>query len=135
MRLHFAGLPPPGLGLVTLNAYACAHALYIPLEAQLYGVDGLEKVLDLVKRMRRRLNPEPVVGGLFFTRYNKQKILHRETTEALRSQYADLLLKGVIRESIALGEAPHYGKDIFTYAPQSAGSFDYGALVAEILAR
>ncbi|RZJ93715.1 MAG: ParA family protein [Hymenobacter sp.] len=126
---------PPGLGLVTLNAYACAQALYIPLEAQMYGVDGLEKVLNLVKRMQRRLNPELTIGGLFFTRYNKHKILHRETTETLRGQYPDLLLKGVIRESVALGEAPHFGKDIFTYASHSAGATDYAELVTELLTR
>ena len=126
---------PPAVGLITLNAYACAHTLYVPLEAQLYGVEGLEKVLDLVKRMQRRLNPQLAVGGLFFTRYDKRKILHRETTETLREQYPELLLKSVVRESIALGEAPHFGKDIFSYAPTSAGSVDYEALVAEILAR
>ena len=126
---------PPAVGLITLNAYACAHTLYVPLEAQLYGVEGLGKVLDLVKRMQRRLNPQLTVGGLFFTRYDKRKILHRETTETLRDQYPDLLLKSVVRESIALGDAPHFGKDIFSYAPASAGSVDYEALVAEILAR
>lgn len=126
---------PPAVGLITLNAYACAHTLYVPLEAQLYGIEGLEKVLDLVKRMQRRLNPQLAVGGLFFTRYDKRKILHRETTETLRDQYPELLLRSVVRESIALGEAPHFGKDIFSYAPASAGSVDYEALVAEILAR
>lgn len=45
------------------------------------------------------------------------------------------MLDTVIRESIALGEAPHLGQDIFTYAPQSAGATDYQALVAEILTR
>lgn len=126
---------PPAVGLITLNAYACAHTLYVPLEAQLYGIEGLEKVLDLVKRMQRRLNPQLAIGGLFFTRYDRRKILHRETTEALREQYPELLLGSVIRESIALGEAPHFGKDIFSYAPTSAGSVDYEALVAEILNR
>ena len=126
---------PPSLGLVMLNAYACAHALYIPLEAQLYATDGLEKVLELVKRMQRRLNPELRVGGIFFTRYDKRKVLRRETAEQLRIKYPGLVLESVIRESIALGEAPHLGKDIFTYAPISAGSTDYQALVVEILTR
>ena len=126
---------PPALGLVTLNAYACAEYLYIPLEAQLYATDGLEKVLELVKRMQRRLNPQLTVGGIFFTRYDKRKVLRRETAEEVRSKYPDLVMDSVIRESIALGEAPHAGKDIFTYAPASAGSADYRALVAEILAR
>lgn len=126
---------PPALGLVTLNAYACAQALYIPLEAQLYATDGLEKVLELVGRVQRRLNPALAVGGVFFTRHDKRKVLRRETAEQLRAQHPGLVLDTVIRESIALGEAPHLGQDIFTYAPQSAGAADYQALVAEILTR
>jgi chromosome partitioning protein len=126
---------PPALGLITLNAYACAEALYIPVEAQLYATDGLEKVLDLVRRVQRRLNSALVVGGIFFTRYDSRKVLRRETAEQLRAQYPGLVLASTIRESIALGEAPHLGKDIFSYAPQSAGAADYRALVAEILTR
>lgn len=126
---------PPASGLITLNAYACAHQLYIPLEAQLYATDGLEKVLELVGRVKRRVNPQLTVGGIFFTRFDIRKVLRRETADQLRAQYPDLLLNTTIRESIALGEAPHEGKDIFAYAPQSAGAQDYDALITEILAR
>jgi len=126
---------PPALGLVTLNAYACAQALYIPLEAQMYAADGLEKVLELVGRVQRRLNPALAVGGVFFTRHDKRKVLRRDTAEQLRAAHPGLVLDTVIRESIALGEAPHLGQDIFAYAPQSAGAADYQALVAEILTR
>jgi chromosome partitioning protein len=126
---------PPALGLVTLNAYACAQSLYIPLEAQMYAADGLEKVLELVSRVQRRLNPGLAVGGVFFTRHDKRKVLRRDTAEQLRAQHPGLVLEAVIRESIALGEAPHLGKDIFAYAPQSAGAVDYQALVVEILTR
>ena len=126
---------PPALGLVTLNAYACAQALYIPLEAQMYAADGLEKVLELVSRVQRRLNPALTVGGVFFTRHDKRKVLRRDTAEQLRAAHPGLVLDTVIRESIALGEAPHLGQDIFAYAPQSAGAADYQALVAEILTR
>jgi chromosome partitioning protein len=126
---------PPALGLVTLNAYACAQALYIPLEAQMYATDGLEKVLELVSKVKRRLNPALVVGGVFFTRHDKRKVLRRETAEQLRVAHPGLVLDTVIRESIALSEAPHTGQDIFAYAPTSAGAADYQALVAEILTR
>lgn len=53
----------------------------------------------------------------------------------MRTKYPELVLNSFIRESIALGEAPHLGKDIFTYAPTSAGATDYQTLVAEILTR
>jgi chromosome partitioning protein len=101
----------------------------------MYAADGLEKVLDLIARVRRRLNPDLSVGGIFFTRHDGRKILRRETAEELRARYPGLVLTSFIRESIALGEAPHLGLDIFTYAPHSAGATDYQALVAEILTR
>jgi chromosome partitioning protein len=126
---------PPSLDLLTVNAYACATEVYIPLEGQLYAADGVSKVLELVARIRQRLNPQLHVKEMFFTRFDKRKVLRRETAEELRSQYPDLVLTTVIRESIALGEAPHLGQDIFSYAPQSAGAEDYEPLVQEILAR
>lgn len=126
---------PPSLDLLTINAYTCATELYIPLEGQLYAADGVSKVLDLVARIQQRLNPQLQVKGMFFTRFDKRKVLRRETAEELRGHYPDLVLTTVIRESIALGEAPHLGQDIFSYAPESAGAVDYKALVQEILAR
>jgi chromosome partitioning protein len=126
---------PPSLDLITLNAYACARQIYVPLEAQLFGIQGLELVLELVARVQQRLNPALEVGGAFFTRFDKRKILRRETAEQLRAKYPGLVLEATIRESIGLGEAPHMHQDIFTYAPSSAGASDYQALTAEILAR
>lgn len=126
---------PPALGLITLNAYVSADQLYIPLEAQLYATDGLEKVLELVGRVRKRLNPSLTVGGIFFTRFDHRKILLRDTAEELRAKYPQQVLHAAVRESIALGEAPHLNQHIFTYAPKSAGAADYQALVDEILAR
>jgi chromosome partitioning protein len=126
---------PPALGLITLNAYTCADALYIPLEAQLYATDGVEKVIELVGKVQKRMNPGLQVGGIFFTRYDQRKVLRRDTAEQLRAKYPGLVLNATIRESIALGEAPHLAQDIFTYAPKSAGAADYQVLVEEILAR
>jgi chromosome partitioning protein len=126
---------PPALGMITLSAYTCADEVYIPVEAQQYAVAGLEKVLEFVARMQKRLNPKLKIGGIFFTRFDKRKILRRQTAELVRNQHPTLLLNTAIRESIALSEAPHAGLDIFSYAPQSAGASDYQALVAEILSR
>jgi chromosome partitioning protein len=126
---------PPALGLITLNAYACAHEVLIPLEAQQYALDGLEKVLEFVTRVQQRFNPTLKVGGIFFTKHDKRKVLRRQMAELVHSQHPKLLLDTVIRESIALGEAPSAGLDIFSYAPASAGASDYQALVTELLGR
>jgi chromosome partitioning protein len=126
---------PPNLGLITVNAYVAANSIYTPLEAQLYSTEGLTKVIDMIKKINLRLNPELKLGGIFFTRFDRRKILRRETQEAIKDEYPNVLLNTTIRESIALGEAPHLGVDIFTYANNSAGATDYGDLVKEILER
>nr|GEW49967.1 hypothetical protein [Tanacetum cinerariifolium] len=99
------------------------------------GIFTAHATAPLARAMRicSRLNPQLQVKGMFFTRFDKRKVLRRETAEDLRSHYPDLVLTTVIRESIALGEAPHLKQDIFSYAPESAGAVDYNALVQEIL--
>jgi chromosome partitioning protein len=126
---------PPNLGLITLNAYTCAHEVLIPMEAQQYALDGLGKVLEFTTRVQQRFNPDLRVGGIFFTRFDKRKVLRRQMAELVHSQYPNLLLDTTIRESIALSEAPSLGQDIFTYAATSAGASDYQALATELLSR
>jgi len=126
---------PPSLGLITVNAFTAANEVFVPLEAQLFSTDGLVKVIDMVDKINKRLNPGLEIKGIFFTRYSKRTILKRETLEEIRSAYPHLVLNAYIRESIALGESPHLGKDIYAYAKESAGAADYMALVEEILER
>lgn len=126
---------PPALDLLTLNAYACAQQVYVPIEAQLFSLKGFELVVELVARVQQQLNPALRMGGGFFTRYDRRKILRRETAEQLRIKYPQLVMQTVIRETIALAEAPHLHQDIFTYAASSAGAADYQALAEEILSR
>lgn len=124
---------PPSLGLITVNAFTASDSIYVPLEAQLFSTDGLLKVIEMVAKINKRLNPNLKINGIFFTRFDRRKILKRETLETIKASYPDLILKSWIRESIALGESPHFGQDIFTYANHSAGALDYTELVDEIL--
>lgn len=126
---------PPALGLITINALAAADEVLIPLEAQIFGVDGLNKVLEIVERVRKRINPALQIGGIFFTRYNNRKILAKDTAEDLRDLLKGKVLKTTIRENVALQEAPSLGQDIFTYAPRSHGAKDYAKLGEEILTK
>ncbi len=124
---------PPALGLITVNALAAADEVIIPLEAQIFGVDGLNKVLDIVEKVRKRINTKLTVGGVFFTRYNNRKILSRDTADDLRELLKNKVLKATIRENVQLQEAPSLGKDIFSYAPGSPGAKDYAKLSEEIM--
>lgn len=124
---------PPSLGLLTINALTASQEVYIPLQAQYLALQGLSKLLDIIERVKQRLNKELRVGGVFITQYDNRKILNRQVVEAIRSHFTDRIFNTRIRDNIALAEAPIKGVDIFRYQPRSYGAEDYLALCKEIL--
>jgi len=126
---------PPSLGLLTLNAFTVANEVYIPLQTEclaLQGLNALIKTVDLVKaRITQNLN----ITGVIATRYDKRKILNKEVVEAIKNKFKDKLFNTLIRDNIALAEAPSFGQDIFTYRPNSNGAEDYFNLCKEIIER
>ena len=126
---------PPALGLITVNALACAEQVLVPMEAQLFAMEGLEGICETMKKVREFINPSLALLGVFFVRHNKRNILNKEVAKFIEEQYAGKLLGTAIRENIALREAPHKGKDIFSYAPSSNGAKDYASLTQEIIDR
>ena len=126
---------PPALGLITLNALACAAYVLVPMEAQLFAMEGLAGIVQAIEKVKEFSNPKLALGGIFFVRHDKRKVLNRAVEEFIDNQYARLLFSTVIRENIALREAPHQERDIFSYAPSSKGAQDYQALTTEIIDR
>jgi len=124
---------PPSLGLITLNAFSLSNFVFVPIEAHLFSMDGLDHMCNIIKDVREFSNPGLAIGGIFFVKHDKRKILNREIQSFIANTYKGLLLNTTIRENIALKEAPHEGKDIFSYAPKSNGAKDYSSLTLEIL--
>ena len=126
---------PPSLGLLTLNALTAANEVYIPLQAQFFAMQGVSKLVEVIGKIQNRLNPKLEIGGVFLTQYDKRKILNRDIGLAIEGYFKNKVFKTRIRDNVALAECPASGKDIFSYAPKSAGAIDYLALTKEILAR
>ena len=73
------------------------------------------------------------IDHVFITKFDGRKVLNRNVLDAIRHSLSDIAFKTVIRENIALAEAPTQGLDIFRYAPKSVGADDYRQLIKEIL--
>lgn len=124
---------PPALGLITVNALCCANYVLVPMEAQLFAMEGLEGIVQSIDSVKEVMNPHLALGGIFFVRHDPRKVLNRAVSNFIAKEYASLLFNTAIRENIALREAPHEGKSIFSYAPTSNGAEDYQALTLEII--
>lgn len=124
----------PSLGIVTTNALVAADKLYIPLTAEALPLNGLTMLDDIVREVKRRVNPMLELGGVFFTRFNNRK-LNREVISMVEKRYGEKVFQTKIRENISIAEMPLSGQTIFEYEPKSNGAADYQALVDEIISR
>jgi chromosome partitioning protein len=126
---------PPSLGLLTINSFTASDEVFIPLQAQYLALQGLTKLLEVIDKIKRRLNKELKVGGVFITQYDGRKVLNRDVVATIEAHFKDEVFNTRIRDNIALAEAPAQGLDIFRYSPKSYGAEDYLSLSKEILKR
>lgn len=126
---------PPSLSLLTINALTVADEIYIPLQAQYLALQGLTKLMEIMLKIKKRLNNKLEIGGVFITQYDKRIILNRDVANVMAEHFKDRLFNTKIRVNIALAEAPAEKKDIFEYSPASNGAEDYLALSKEIISK
>jgi len=123
---------PPSLGLLTVNVLSAVQEVYIPVQTEFFALQGLGQISNVVKVVSQGLNPSLKLGGVIGTKFNNRK-LHKDVMTYLKDTFKGVVFKTVIRENIALAEAPSFGKDIYSYSPKSNGAKDYLLLCKEIL--
>jgi len=126
---------PPSLGLLTINSFTASDEILIPLQAQFLALQGLTKLIEVIDKIKIRLNKELKLGGVFITQYDSRKILNRDVVDIIQAHFKDEVFKTKIRDNIALAEAPSQGLDIFRYNSKSNGAEDYFKLSKELLKR
>jgi len=124
---------PPSLGLLTLNALTAADFLIIPVQAQFLAMRGMAKIMNVISIVQERLNPHLKIGGIVITQYDKRKTLNKSVTEIINESFCEKVFKTIIRDNVALAEAPIKGKNIYEYNKNSNGAKDYMALAGEVL--
>lgn len=124
---------PPSLGLLTVNSFTASDLVFIPLQAHYLALQGLAKLLEVIDKIKKRLNKEIEVGGVIITQYDSRKVLNRDVVATIEAHFKDKVFKTKVRDNIALAEAPAQGVDIFRYQAKSYGAEDYLSLCKEIL--
>ncbi len=126
---------PPSLGLLTLNALTSSNYVYIPLQTEFLALQGVVKIKQVIDKVRFRLNKKLSVGGVIATMYDSRKVLNRDVVATIKKFFGDRVFETMIRNNVALAEAPSQRMDIFSYAGKSNGAEDYLALCREIVQR
>ena len=129
----------PNLGPLTVSALVASEAVFIPLQPNLFGSEGMTALIEMVARLKRNFNPQLRVGGIFFTKYSPtyRKALHHQYARDLQADpaLAALIMRQSIRENVSLDEAQSMQRPIYDWAPNSNGAADYRGLTDEIITR
>jgi chromosome partitioning protein len=124
---------PPSLALLTINAFTASDAILIPLQAQYLATQGLTKLIEIVDKIKLRLNKKLSVEGIFITQYDSRKVLNRDVVDTIKEHFTTYIFESKIRDNVALAEAPVSNQDIFRYNPKSNGAKDYQNLALELI--
>jgi len=123
---------PPSLGLLTLNALTSSNFVYIPLQTEFLALQGVAKIKQVIDKVRFRLNKKLSIGGVIATMFDARKVLNRDVVSTIQKYFGERVFETMIRNNVALAEAPAQRMDIFSYQPKSNGALDYLMLCKEI---
>lgn len=117
---------PPTAGELQYNALQAATGLIIPLQAEIYSLQGLYEIADTAAQIKRS-NPALTVKGVLLTRHNERSTIARQMKEniAETAQALNIPYLGEIREGVAIREAQALQENLFSYAPKSRPAQDY----------
>ncbi|MFZ1617011.1 MAG: ParA family protein, partial [Flavobacteriales bacterium] len=123
----------PSLGLVTVNALVASDSVIVPVQCEYFALEGLGKLLNTIKIIQQRLNPELIIEGMLLTMYDSRLRLANQVVEEVKTHFQQLVFDTVIHRNVALGEAPSHGQTIIMHDASSKGAVNYLNLAREIL--
>jgi len=125
----------PSLGLLTINALACADSVLIPLECEYFAMRGVALLMETIDKVQQRLNPNLEIDGLLGTMYDSRTLHTREVLGSIVNGFGDKVFHTVINRTIRFPDATVAGEPITTFDTSSMGASSYRELAKEVLER
>ncbi len=127
---------PPSLGILTLNVFAAADRLLIPLQCEYYALEGISMINRIIGQLRDSgVNPRLELLGVIMTMFDGRTKLSQQVVGEVRQHFGELVFDTVIPRATRLAEAPSFGQPIIYYDKYSAGAAAYEVLAQELLQR
>jgi chromosome partitioning protein len=123
---------PPSLGLLTVNAFAAATEVVVPIQCEYYALEGLGQLLRNVNLVQKNLNQTLEVSAIILVMYDARTKLADQVVNEVREHFGDKVCRHVVPRTVRLSEAPSFGQPIIAFDPSSRGAIAYRALAKEV---
>ena len=123
----------PSLGLITVNALTASDSVIIPVQCEYFALEGISKLLNTIKIIKSKLNPDLEIEGFLITMYDSRLRVANQIYEEVKRPFQDLVFDTVIQRNIKLVEASSFGKPVLLYDAESKGSANHMQLAKELI--
>jgi chromosome partitioning protein len=124
---------PPSLSLLTVNALCASDSVIIPLQCEFHALEGLSQLVESIKLVKRRFNPNIDIEGILFTMYDGRLQLTHQVVDEVKKHFPSKTFETIIPRNVRLSEAPSHGLPCVYYDKGSKGALSYEALADELL--
>ena len=125
----------PSLGMVTINALACADSVLIPVQAAYLPVKGLQQLIKTIGRVKKQLNPKLEIEGILLTMVDNRTNYAKEIAQLVYDSYSSAVkvFETKIPISVRTAETSLEGSSIYKYDPKGKAADAYRVLTKEVL--
>jgi chromosome partitioning protein len=126
---------PPALNMLTVNGFAAADSVIIPMQCEYYALEGLSDLVGTLRKVKQNLNPRIEIEALVRTMYDPRSTLTVQVSDELKRHYGEKVFDTVIPRNIRIAEAPSFGKPVLLHDPASKGAIAHLQFARELLER
>jgi chromosome partitioning protein len=123
---------PPSLGLLTINAFAAATEVLVPIQCEYYALEGLGQLVRNVDLVKRNLNDALEISTIILVMYDARTKLADQVAAEVREHFGEKVCRQIVPRTVRLSEAPSFGQPIITFDPSSRGAIAYRQLAKEV---
>jgi chromosome partitioning protein len=126
----------PSLGMITINAFACADSILIPVQAAYLPVKGLQQLIKTIGKVKRQINPKLEIEGILLTMVDSRTNYARDISIMLQEAYGSRvrIFASIIPVSVRAAEISAEGISIYAHDPKGKVASAYFSLTEEVLA-
>jgi chromosome partitioning protein len=123
---------PPSLGNLSINSIVASDGIIIPMQAEIYALEGMEALQEMISRIVDRLRHHVEVIGVLLTLFQGRTRIHAAVKEQLSEYWGDKLFSTVIRKNVDIAAAVARSTPVVVANPESMGAQDYMSLAEEV---
>ena len=124
---------PPSLGLLTINALSAADSTLIPVQCEYYALEGVSQLMQTIKLVKSRLNPNISIQGVVLSMFDGRANLSIQVVEEVKKYFKGSVYTTLIPRNVRLAEAPSHGMPVIYYDTKCRGTVAYLELAEEFI--